>query len=94
MLLGGVVILLTLVMFAPPFQVLRLSEHAGTPQEKRAIQFDINQTFKNGGLSVAEGIVSAMKDRSQDPDRKRELERALAEIERARHEVGQAEDST
>ncbi len=92
MLLGGVVILLTLVMFALPFQVLRLSESAGTPQEKQAIQFEINQAFKNGGLSVAEGIVSAMKDRSPDPDRKRELERALAEIERARHEVGQAGD--
>ncbi len=92
MLLGGVVILLTLVMFALPFQVLRLTGHADTPQEKRAIQFEINQAFKDGGLSVAEHIVGAMKDRSQDPDRKRELERALAEIERARNEVSSAGD--
>ena len=91
MLLGGVVILLTLVMFALPFQVFRLSETAGTPLEKQVIQFEINEALKNSGLSVAEGIVRAMKDRSQDPDRKRELERALAEIERARHEVGQAQ---
>ncbi len=92
MLLGGVVVLLTLVMFALPFQVLLLSQHAGTPQEKQVIQFEINQAFKNSGLSVAEGIVSAMRDRSQDPARKQELERALAEIERARHEVVHAPD--
>src|ERR1035437_3187898 len=92
MLLGGVVILLALVMFTLPLQVFLLSEHANTPQEKRAIQFEINQAFKDGGLSVAEGIVSAMKDRAQDPDRRRELERALLEIERARHEVGPVQE--
>jgi hypothetical protein len=91
MLLGGIFILLSLVMFAAPIQVIRLSEHAGSPQEKRAIQHEINQAFKDGGLSVAEGIVSTMKDRAQDPDRRRELERALAEIERARTEASSAE---
>ncbi|MEI8326585.1 MAG: histidine kinase, partial [Betaproteobacteria bacterium] len=92
MLLGGVLTLLTLVLFALPFQAFRLSATAGTPQEKQAIQFEINRAFKDSGLSVAEGVVAAMKDRAQDPDRRRELERALAEIERARHEVGSAQD--
>ncbi len=91
LLLGGFATLLALVLFAAPFKVIRLSDHAGTPQEKRAVQHEINQAFKDGGLSVAEGIVHAMKERAQDPDRKRELDRALAEIERARNEVSSAE---
>lgn len=92
LLLGGLALLLTLLMFTVPIQVMRLSDHAASPAEKRAIQFEINQAFKDGGLNVAEGIVSAMKDRAQDPDRRRELERALSEIERARNEVSSAGD--
>lgn len=91
LLLGGGITLLTLLLFATPIQVIRLSEQAGSPEEKRAIQHEINQAFKSGGLSVAEGIVSAMKDRAKDPDRRRELERALSEIERARAEFSNAQ---
>jgi hypothetical protein len=91
LLLGGIVTLLTLLLFAAPFKVLRLSDHAATPQEKSAVQHEINQAFKDGGLSVAEGIVSAMKERAQDPSRRRELDRALAEIERARNAVSSTE---
>ncbi len=92
LLLGGGITLLTLLLFATPIQVIRLSEQAGSPEQKRAIQHEINQAFKSGGLSLAEGIVSAMKERAKDPDRRRELERALREIERARTEVASVEN--
>ena len=92
MLLGGLLALLLLVLFAAPIQVIRLSERAVSPDEKRAIQHEIGQAFKDGGLSLAEGVVSTMKERAKDPDRRRELERALAEIERARNEVSNAQD--
>jgi hypothetical protein len=90
LLLGGIAGLLILVMFTVPMQVLQLSHRGGTPQEQRAIQHEINQAFKDSGLSVAEGIVTTMKDRAQDPERRRELERALIEIARARDDVSHA----
>lgn len=87
LLLGGLATLALLALFAAPLQVFRLTNQADTPQQRRAIQQEINQAFKNGGLGVAEGVLGAMRDRAQDPERQRELDHALAEIARARGET-------
>ena len=88
--LFGLFTLVALVMFTTPIHVIRLAETGATAGEKRAIKREIDLAFGDSALNVAEGIVSTMKERSIDPGRKSELDRALSEIDRARKELSTA----
>ena len=88
---GGLFIFAALVMFATPIHVLRLSETGKTPAEKSAIKREINLAFGDRALNIAESVVATMKERATDPDRKRELNHALAEMARARGELSKAQ---
>jgi hypothetical protein len=88
---GGLATLLALVMFTVPIQVIRLSESGSTPQERRAIEREINLAFGNRALNFAEDVVRAMRERSSDTLRQRELDHALAEINRAKKEIQEAQ---
>ncbi|MBK9235723.1 MAG: histidine kinase [Rhodoferax sp.] len=92
LILFGLTTLGLLVMFALPIQVIRLSDSGSTAAESRAIQREINLAFGDRALNLAKGVVSAMKDRATEPERQRELGRALAEIERARDELIRAQN--
>ncbi len=87
----GVLTLISLVMFATPIQVMRLAESGATAEEKRAIKREIDLAFGDNALNVAEGVVSTLKERANDPARKAEFDRALAEIERARKELSKSQ---
>jgi hypothetical protein len=91
LILGGVVILAALVMFATPIHLLRLSDSGKTPGEKSAIKREINLAFGDRALTVAESVVRTMKARAKDPDRIRELDHALAEMARARDKLSRAQ---
>jgi hypothetical protein len=91
LILGGSMVLLGLVMFAIPIQVIRLSESGATPEEQRAIEREINLAFGDRALNFAEGVVHTMRERATDPDRQRELDQALAEMARARDELTMAQ---
>jgi Histidine kinase/Histidine kinase-, DNA gyrase B-, and HSP90-like ATPase len=87
MVLLGISTFLLLVVFSTPVHVMRLSDSGATPEERRAIKREIDRAFGDSALNVAENIVGAIKDRSQDPARKQEMERALEEIAQARKEI-------
>ena len=87
----GAFTLVSLVMFATPIQVIRLAESGATAEEKRAIKREIDLAFGDNALNVAEGVVSTLKERANDPARKAEFDRALAEIERARKELSKSQ---
>lgn len=91
LILGGVLTFALLVMFTTPIHLLRLSNSGKTPEEKSAIKREINLAFGDRALTVAESVVSAMKERATDPDRVRELDRALAEVGRARDQLSRAQ---
>src|SRR4051794_15821075 len=91
LLVGGLLVLVTLVMFSIPIHLLRLPDSAKTPEERSAIKREINIAFGDRALDVAEAVVGSMKARTTDPDRRRELERALTEMARARQELAQAQ---
>lgn len=93
LILGGVLTLGLLVMFALPVHVIRLTDSGSTPAENRAIQREIQLAFGDRALNLAKGVVGAIKERTTEPERRRELDRALAEIERARQELIRAENS-
>ena len=88
---GGLATLLALVMFTVPIQVIRLHDSGSTPQERRAIEREINLAFGNRALNFAEDVVRAMRERSSDTLRQRELDHALAEINRAKKEIESAQ---
>ena len=87
---GGLVTLLVLVLFTVPIQVIRLQESGNTPQERRAIEREINLAFGDRALNFAEDVVKAMRERTDDDARKQELDRALTEIARAKKELANA----
>ncbi|MBL8512582.1 MAG: histidine kinase [Betaproteobacteria bacterium] len=87
MILLGVSVLLLLVAVSVPTHVMRLSETGATPEERRAIKREIDRAVGDSALGMAENIVRAIKERSNDPTRRVEMERALEEIANARQEI-------
>ncbi|MBL8524442.1 MAG: histidine kinase [Betaproteobacteria bacterium] len=87
MILLGISTFLLLVVFSTPVHVMRLSDAGATPEERRAIKREIDRAFGDSALNVAENIVGAIKERSNDPVRRQEMERALSEIAQARKEI-------
>ena len=87
--LFGLTVLASLVLFATPVHVLRLQDSGQTPAENEAIKREIRIAFGDSALNVAEEVVSAMKRREGDAERNSEFDRALAEIARARKELSQ-----
>lgn len=88
---GGLITLLVLVLFTVPIQVIRLHESGNTPQERRAIEREINLAFGDRALNFAEDVVQAMRARTEDNARQQELEHALTEIARAKKELAAAQ---
>jgi hypothetical protein len=91
MILGGIVTLAVLVLFALPVQVIRLVDSGTTPAENRAIQREIGLEVGGKALDLATGVIGALKDRVSTLERQSEFERALSEIERARSELIRAQ---
>jgi hypothetical protein len=91
--LAGISMLVVLVMFALPVHVIHMVDSAATPAERRAIQHEVGQVVAGRFLDIAQSVVSTVKDRSTDPDRRRDLARALTEIARARDELSRAPSS-
>jgi hypothetical protein len=84
---GGFTLLLALVLFSVPIQVIRLHGSGSTPQEQRAIEREINLAFGDRALDFAENVVRAMRERTAEGGRQKELDHALAEIARAKNEL-------
>ena len=93
LLAGGLALFVALVVMVVPVHLIGLEHAAATPEEKRAIKHEINSTFSEGALDMARGVLLEMRKREQDLARRKELDRSLAEIERARERVNQAGDA-
>jgi hypothetical protein len=84
---GGLAIFLVLAIFTTPYHVMRLEKSGATPEENRAIKSEINTAFSESAIDIARGVVKEMRDRTKDPEARKELEGALQEIEQARKEL-------
>lgn len=92
LILGGIATLTLLILFTLPVQVIRLVDSGASPAERHAIQREVGLAVGSKALNLAQGVVSTIKERTSDPERLRELERALSEIERARSELVMAQN--
>jgi len=90
LLVCGLATALALVVFATPFQIIRLEHAASTPEQKRAIKREIDLAFSEGLVDVAGTVLREMRDRSRDPARQKELDAALEDIETARESLREA----
>src|SRR6478736_2371014 len=87
---GGLVLFVGLAIFTTPVHLMRLDESGKTPEENRAIKREIDAAFSEGAIDIARGVVKEMRDRTKDPARREELERALEEIDDARANLREA----
>lgn len=87
LILLGLTVLGLLGLFTTPFKVIQLQQSGDTPEQKRAIQREIDSSFGQSVLGVAEEVVKTIHRHSQDPAHKAELARAIREIARARSEI-------
>ena len=90
LILLGLTVLALLGLFTTPFKVIQLQQSGDTPEQKRAIQREIDSSFGQSVLGIAEEAVKAIHRHSQDPAHKAELARAIREIaRRIRVKIGQ-----
>ena len=92
MVLTGLFTFLVLALFTVPFNVLRLAESGKSSTENRAIQREIDRSFGDGALTIAERVVRSMAERTSDPARKAEFSQALKEIASVRADLSSAEN--
>lgn len=89
--LVGLFTFLVLALFTVPFNVIRLADSGKSTTENRAIQREIDRTFGDGALTIAERVVRSLAERTTDPARKAEFAQALKEIAGARADLSSVE---
>jgi hypothetical protein len=90
LLAGGLGLFVALAIFVTPFQYIKLEKSGATPEENRAIKREIDVAFSESAIDVARTIVREMRDHAKDPQRREELEQALAEMDQARESLREA----
>jgi hypothetical protein len=86
----GLFVFLLLALFTIPFNLIQLSDAGKTASEQRAIQREVDRSFGDSALNIAERVVKAMAERTEDTARKTELEQALADIDAARNDLNES----
>ena len=90
LLFGGVATLAALAAFVTPYHIIQYRDDGRTAEESRAIKREIDNAFAENAISVGRGVVKGMLARTTDPERRAELEQALAGLEEARQELREA----
>ncbi|HEY2628280.1 MAG TPA: histidine kinase [Usitatibacter sp.] len=86
----SVAVLMALAVFTLPLGVMHLDDQASSPEQKRAINAEIDTAFSESALNIGRGVLREMISRTKDPERRTELEDALREVESARDSMREA----
>ena len=86
----SVAVLMALALFTVPLGVMHLDDQATTPQEKHAINAEIDSAFSESALNIGRGVLKEMIEHTKDAERRGELEDALREVESARETMIEA----
>jgi hypothetical protein len=90
LLFGGAATLAALAVFVTPYHIIQYRDDGKTAEESRAIKREIDNTFADNAINLGRGVIRGMIARTQDPERRAELEQALAGLEEARQELREA----
>lgn len=91
LILTGIFTVLLLGVMSAPVNVLRLGQAGESSEMNRAIKQEIDNALGESALGVAEGVVTAMRERATDPARRAELDHALEKIAESRAELFEVE---
>src|SRR5688572_2164624 len=87
MILAGIATFASLAFFVTPYHIIQYRDDGRSAEETRAIKREIDNAFLDNALNVGRNVVRGMLSRTTDPDRRAELEQALAGLEEARTEL-------
>ncbi len=90
LLFGGIATLAALAAFVTPYHIIQYRDDGKTAEETRAIKREIDNTFAENAINLGRGVIRGMLARTNDPERRAELEQALAGLEEARQELREA----
>ena len=90
LLFGGIATLAGLAAFVTPYHIIQYRDDGKTAEETRAIKREIDNTFAENALGVGRSVIRGMLARTTDPERRAELEQALAGLDEARQELREA----
>jgi len=86
----GVALLIGLGAFSMPFNLMHLEHKGTTPEEKKAINAEIDSAYNDSALNIGRGVLKEMLAHTKDPARREEIEDAIREIESARETAREA----
>ena len=90
LLFGGLATFGALAVFVTPYHILQYRDDGKTVEESRAIKREVDNAFAENAINVGRGVIRGMLARTTDPERRAELEEALAGLEEARRELREA----
>ena len=87
---GGFAVIAALAVVVTPFHLIEYRQEGETPEERKAIKREVDNTFAEGAMDIARSAILTMRSATSDAARREELDRALEEIESARAELRDA----
>jgi hypothetical protein len=76
-----------LAFFVTPYHIISYRDDGKSAEESRAIKREVDNAFAENAINLGRNVVRGMLARTTDPDRRAELEQALAGLEEARTEL-------
>ncbi len=90
LLITGLGSAIALAVFVTPYHIIDYRNEGATPGERRAIKREIDNALAENAIGIAHNVLQGMKRSTKDPERREELEVALAGLEEARQELRDA----
>src|SRR5687767_1967735 len=87
MILAGVATFAGLAFFVTPYHIISYRDDGKSTEESRAIKREVDNAFAENAINLGRNVVRGMLSRTTDPERRGELEQALAGLEEARTEL-------
>lgn len=87
---GGLGVIAALAVVVTPFHLIEYRQEGATPEERKAIKREVDNTFAEGAMDIARSAILTMRGATSDPSRREELDRALEELDSARAELRDA----
>jgi len=85
--LAGLAMFAMLAFFVTPYHIIQWGDEGRTAAESRAIKREVDNTLAENAINLGRSVVRGMISRTTDPERRAELEQALAGLEEARTEL-------
>ena len=70
LLIAGMATAIALAAFVTPYHIIDYRNEGSTPEERKAIKREIDNTFAENAINVGRGVIRGMLERTSDPVRR------------------------